>query len=586
MATVTSQLLTAANYALLAAAGITNSGSTVIKGGNVGSFPTTSITPGAWVLIPPSVIDNADAHQANLDGLAAYNFFSALTFVSLSASSANLSVLGNGGTASTYLPGNYSAGSSMDIPTSITLDAQGNPNAVFIFKSGSTVTLESGASILLANGANANNIVWLVGSSLTTVFAGVSVFNGQVLANTSITLGGGVFNGRALAGLVTSSGAITIATALTMTTSPSASNPTTAGGQAQALIASQPGQTFLQAYPQVTPGVAGPLDLDLLQIIDEGGTVLSNVDYTGAVHGGTGSFAASFPLTSVAVSQFVLTSVALSTFAVASVVASTGVYTGTFPSGGSNAYVGQTAEILGFTNPGNNGSKVITASTTTTITVAVGGLTDESASATASITGFSTATYNGTITGGASNAYLGCNAVVAGFTNAGNNITFAVTASTATTLVGLLTSQVTETHAGTAQVVGVSLATYTGTIAGGALNALAGRNVSFSGFVASSGANNVANAIVVASTATTLVVVTTAQVAETHAGTATLTAAFTPTYGVRLGQYFTRLTSGATIAQLFNDAFTNPSLLDIVHIVNLGGNVSYVLDHNGVASGS
>jgi hypothetical protein len=213
---VTAQLGVAANYELLAAAGITNTGSSVITGGNVGSFPTPAITgfpPG--VVTPPNSIDNTDAQAAQAAALFAYNYYTGLTFTSLSGSSANLSVLGNGSSASTYVAGNYSAGSSMDIPTSITLDAQGNSGALFIFKAGSTITLESNASILLVNGAQAQNVVWLPGSSFTSVAP--SVMNGNILANTSITLGGGVLNGRALAGIVTTSGAITIAGATTAT---------------------------------------------------------------------------------------------------------------------------------------------------------------------------------------------------------------------------------------------------------------------------------------------------------------------------------------------------------------------------------
>ena len=227
---VTTKLGVAANYELLAAAGVSNSGSTVVTGGNVGSYPTATIIgfpPG--VVTPPSTVDNADAQAAQAAALVAYNYYAGLSFTSLSASSANLSTLGNGSTASTYTPGNYSAGSTMDIPTSITLDAQGNSNAVFVFKAGSSLTLESGASVLLVNGAQAQNVVWLVGSSYTSVFAGTSVMNGNILANTSITLGGGVLNGRALAGIVTTSGAITIATAMQVNNPGTGANPNPPG---------------------------------------------------------------------------------------------------------------------------------------------------------------------------------------------------------------------------------------------------------------------------------------------------------------------------------------------------------------------
>ena len=217
MPTPTQELLTAGNYALLAYSGITNTGSSVISGGNVGSFPTGSITPGAWTLVPPAIVDNPDAQQARIDGLAAYNYYAGLT-PTLSGLG-NLSVGGNGATAATYTPGVYVGGSSLDIPTSITLDAQGNANALFVFKSGSTVTLESGQSVLLVNGAQANNVIWVVGSSFTSVATSNMV--GNILANTSVTLGGGTLNGRALA-VGGGNGAVTISAA-TIVTAPASS---------------------------------------------------------------------------------------------------------------------------------------------------------------------------------------------------------------------------------------------------------------------------------------------------------------------------------------------------------------------------
>jgi hypothetical protein len=54
----------------------------------------------------------------------------------------------------------------------------------------------------------------------------------------------------------------------------------------------------------------------------------------------------------------------------------------------------------------------------------------------------------------------------------------------------------------------------------------------------------------------------------------------------RVGQFQTNLSSTATTAQLFASAFANPSLLDILQIVNEGGNIHYNLNYLGVASGS
>jgi hypothetical protein len=54
----------------------------------------------------------------------------------------------------------------------------------------------------------------------------------------------------------------------------------------------------------------------------------------------------------------------------------------------------------------------------------------------------------------------------------------------------------------------------------------------------------------------------------------------------RVGQFQTNLSSTATTAQLFASAFANPSLLDVLQIVNEGGNIHYNLNYLGVASGS
>jgi hypothetical protein len=218
---VPNNLLTAGNYAILAASAITGSAGagSAISGGNIGISPNnaTSVTnfPPS-ILVSPGVFDYDDAAaiQAQLDLTAAIAYYSGLTFTSLSGSSANLSVLGNGSSASTYVAGNYSAGTSMDIPTSITLDAQGNANAIFVFKAGSTLKLESGASVLLVNGAQAANVFWVVGTSFTSVWNGIiSNMIGTIMAADSITLGGGTLIGRALA----QTAAVTLSTTETIT---------------------------------------------------------------------------------------------------------------------------------------------------------------------------------------------------------------------------------------------------------------------------------------------------------------------------------------------------------------------------------
>ena len=60
------------------------------------------------------------------------------------------------------------------------------------------------------------------------------------------------------------------------------------------------------------------------------------------------------------------------------------------------------------------------------------------------------------------------------------------------------------------------------------------------------------------------------------------------TNGTRVGQFATNFQSSdsASVAQLFADAFANPSLQDVLQIINLGGNIHFYIDYLGVAHGS
>jgi hypothetical protein len=98
----------------------------------------------------------------------------------------------------TLTSGIYKSTSSLAISGDVTLDAQGNPDAVFIFQISSTLITGSGSHVILANNANACNVFWQVGSSAT--LGTNSVFKGSILALTSITVTTGAqMEGRALA---------------------------------------------------------------------------------------------------------------------------------------------------------------------------------------------------------------------------------------------------------------------------------------------------------------------------------------------------------------------------------------------------
>ena len=80
----------------------------------------------------------------------------------------------------------------------VTLDGQGNANAVFIFQIGSTLTTIGSTHVILAGGAQAKNIFWQVGSSAT--LGTNSSFQGTIIALQSITMDtGATLTGRLLA---------------------------------------------------------------------------------------------------------------------------------------------------------------------------------------------------------------------------------------------------------------------------------------------------------------------------------------------------------------------------------------------------
>ncbi len=184
------ELLSADNFAILAGSTITNIGSSIV-GGDLGLSPGTAVTG-----FPPGIVNgtqhvaNAVAAQAQLDVTTAYT--TALGFASISTIPTEL-----GGTTKT--PGVYdSAAGTFGITGTLTLDGEGDANAVFIFKTATTFIMAAGSKVVLVNGAQACNIVWQVGSSAT--LGTNSTLQGSILAFTSATLNTGAHvQGRVLA---------------------------------------------------------------------------------------------------------------------------------------------------------------------------------------------------------------------------------------------------------------------------------------------------------------------------------------------------------------------------------------------------
>ena len=109
----------------------------------------------------------------------------------------------------TLLPGVYKAASGAFLITGsdLTLDAQGNPDAVWVFQMASSLTVGTplaSSSVILVNGAQAGNVYWQVGSAATINGAGGGSMAGTIIASAGMTFSTAgnatltVLNGRAL----------------------------------------------------------------------------------------------------------------------------------------------------------------------------------------------------------------------------------------------------------------------------------------------------------------------------------------------------------------------------------------------------
>jgi hypothetical protein len=174
----------AESFSVLAGSTVTNTGPTTMFG-DLGLSPGSSVT-GAPHVLGQTHVDDAVAIEAKNALTTAYNDAASRP----SNGSAGTDLAGQ-----VFLPGVRTASSSLLLSSgSVTLDAQGNPNAVFIFQIGTTLITGSNTTVALVNGAQACNVFWQVGSSVTlgtgTVFVGTVMASATITANTAATIHG------------------------------------------------------------------------------------------------------------------------------------------------------------------------------------------------------------------------------------------------------------------------------------------------------------------------------------------------------------------------------------------------------------
>jgi hypothetical protein len=190
---------TAYDFAVLGAAGVTNSGSTVVYG-NVGSAPISSISGFSSATVTGGTFHANDgvAIGAQADALNAYNYLAGLS------STEDLSGQDLGGL--TLTPGVYTFSKEAQLTGVLTLDFKGLSNVDIVIQTGTTLITATNSAIHVINQGTNDNVYYEVGSSAT--LGTDSTFAGDILAGASVTFDTGA--GSSCGSAIALSGAVTL----------------------------------------------------------------------------------------------------------------------------------------------------------------------------------------------------------------------------------------------------------------------------------------------------------------------------------------------------------------------------------------
>ena len=187
------------SFSVLGGSTVTNTATPTVVNGNLGVSPGTAVTG-----FPPGIVTGGSIHAADAIAGQAQAGLTTL-YNQLAGMTCNTSLTGQDLGGLTLTPGVYCFSTSAQLTGTLTLDAQGNPNAVFVIQIGSTLTTATASSVVLINSASSCGVFWQVGSSATLGTA--TSLAGSIVALASITLNTGAsVAGRTLA----QNGAVTL----------------------------------------------------------------------------------------------------------------------------------------------------------------------------------------------------------------------------------------------------------------------------------------------------------------------------------------------------------------------------------------